>query len=308
MQIFETLVGETHAAALRTATVASCVNALRSGHLVIAPQSLTSLIPLQCSVLDGVAHCREELGLTAESFRAATEFFGSLGYAQSSASTFCNDAAQWGTEQACFLHLKNVSAVWRRVSTLAFNAVVTLDPGIERCLPARYGENTAVLKRMLAEVIAGGQPCLDVNGQPYIPDLPQRRPAPRRTINKPCIVEHQGKTARAMVKDISSSGLGLEGAPDMTPQKVAVIEFEDGRCVAGMVVWAKGTRAGITFQTSLSVKDALLVSWSKVEITGDDLGALVHGAAGGSGIMSDTPQVLLAYHLKALKLPTFLRE
>ena len=24
--------------------------------------------------------------------------------------------------------------------------------------------------------------------------------------------------------------------------------------------------------------------------------------------MSDTPQVLLAYHLKALKLPTFLRE
>ena len=29
---------------------------------------------------------------------------------------------------------------------------------------------------------------------------------------------------------------------------------------------------------------------------------------GGSGGMSDTPQVLLAHHLKALKLPTFLRE
>ena len=28
----------------------------------------------------------------------------------------------------------------------------------------------------------------------------------------------------------------------------------------------------------------------------------------GSGVMSDTPQVLLAHHLKALKLPTFLRE
>ena len=27
-----------------------------------------------------------------------------------------------------------------------------------------------------------------------------------------------------------------------------------------------------------------------------------------AGIMSDTPQVLLAHHLKALKLPTFLRE
>ena len=40
----------------------------------------------------------------------------------------------------------------------------------------------------------------------------------------------------------------------------------------------------------------------------DDIGARLHGSAGGSGIMSDTPQVLLAHHLKALKLPTFLRE
>ena len=40
----------------------------------------------------------------------------------------------------------------------------------------------------------------------------------------------------------------------------------------------------------------------------DDIGARVHGPSGGSGIMTDTPQVLLAHHLKALKLPTILRE
>ena len=38
------------------------------------------------------------------------------------------------------------------------------------------------------------------------------------------------------------------------------------------------------------------------------VGARLHGPAGGSGAMNDTPQVLLAHHLKALKLPTFLRE
>src|SRR4051794_32986011 len=32
------------------------------------------------------------------------------------------------------------------------------------------------------------------------------------------------------------------------------------------------------------------------------------GSVHGSGVMTDTPQVLLAHHLKALKLPTFLRE
>ena len=38
------------------------------------------------------------------------------------------------------------------------------------------------------------------------------------------------------------------------------------------------------------------------------LGQDLPGPAGGSGVMTDTPQVLLAHHLKALKLPTFLRE
>ncbi|MDB5631619.1 MAG: putative Insertion sequence ATP-binding protein, partial [Tardiphaga sp.] len=40
----------------------------------------------------------------------------------------------------------------------------------------------------------------------------------------------------------------------------------------------------------------------------DNIGAIVHGSVGRSGGMTDTPQILLAHHLKALKLPTFLRE
>jgi DNA replication protein DnaC len=40
----------------------------------------------------------------------------------------------------------------------------------------------------------------------------------------------------------------------------------------------------------------------------DDLRALLHGSAHGRLGMTDTPQVLLAHYLKALKLPTFLRE
>src|SRR6185312_1259515 len=41
---------------------------------------------------------------------------------------------------------------------------------------------------------------------------------------------------------------------------------------------------------------------------GDDIGQDVPGPADEGGIMTDTPQLLLAHHLKALKLPTFLRE
>src|SRR3712207_8534007 len=41
---------------------------------------------------------------------------------------------------------------------------------------------------------------------------------------------------------------------------------------------------------------------------GDHLGAGLPRAAGRGAAMSDAPQVLLAHHLEALKLPTFLRE
>ena len=41
---------------------------------------------------------------------------------------------------------------------------------------------------------------------------------------------------------------------------------------------------------------------------GDDVGQDVPGATDGGGVMTDTPQLLLAHHLKALKLPTILRE
>ena len=41
---------------------------------------------------------------------------------------------------------------------------------------------------------------------------------------------------------------------------------------------------------------------------GDDVGQDVHGPADEGGIMTDTPQLLLARRLKALELPTFLRE
>ena len=40
----------------------------------------------------------------------------------------------------------------------------------------------------------------------------------------------------------------------------------------------------------------------------DDVRQVVHEPAVGARRMTDTPQVLLAHHLKTLKLPTFLRE
>src|SRR3974377_463945 len=50
------------------------------------------------------------------------------------------------------------------------------------------------------------------------------------------------------------------------------------------------------------------VSLSAARQCGDHLDTALPGPAQQRGVMSDTPQVLLAHHLKALKLPSFLRE
>ena len=60
-------------------------------------------------------------------------------------------------------------------------------------------------------------------------------------------------------------------------------------------------------KTQLSILIASLFAAAPVLAQGTDP-FLSKGQVEAGGIMTDTPQLLLAHHLKALKLPTFLRE
>jgi hypothetical protein len=133
------------------------------------------------------------------------------------------------------------------------------EPAVEmmRCLPDVHGHNTPVLRRLLVDVLDRNSPCLNVNGSLFVPELPQRRSAARRKLNVACVVEHQDATLRAIAKDVSTSGLGLEQVKGLVPQKVALVEFADGRCLAGVVVWAKGSAAGLKFDRPLGLDDPL---------------------------------------------------
>src|SRR3979490_3173918 len=75
-------------------------------------------------------------------------------------------------------------------------------------------------------------------------------------------------------------------------------------------LWSTGSVGGfwggVCRGTAAPRHDGLSVSAESS--CGDDVGQDVPGLADGGGIMTDTPQLLLAHHLKALKLPTFLRE
>ena len=257
---FETLVGELHLAAMQIAVVTSGVNALQAGIKLKNALSLQDLGP-QIPMADTIAlprACREELGIAYNKIAAVRDLFRGLEPAQKDVELFCTDAEDFGEQEAAFLDLPSVSLRWRRLSVHALAAVLALEPDVARCLPARYGENSPLLKRLLRSVIEGGHPCVAPNAIIKLPDLPQRRAAVRPNVRMPCLVEYHGMTFEAVVKDISTGGVGLEDAPPLRSQMIVVLEFDGGHCISGLVVWSKGSRAGVKFDMPLTPNHELL--------------------------------------------------
>lgn len=257
---FEQLVGELHLAAMQVAVVTSGINALGEGIRLKNPLSLQDLGP-QVPGAEKITlprHCREELGIAFKSVATVRDFFGELKTAQKDVEGFCADANEFGTEAAGFLDLPGVADRWRCLSLRALTAVVALEKDVARCLPGRYSHNAPLLKKLLRSVIEGGRPCVDENATVKLPDLPQRRAAVRPNVHLPCILEYHGRTFDAVAKDISTGGVGLEEAPTLVPQTVVLIEFESGHCIAGLVVWSKGSRAGVKFDLPLKPNHPLL--------------------------------------------------
>jgi hypothetical protein len=258
---FETLVGELHLAAMQIAVVTSGLNALQSGIKLKNALSLQDLGP-HTPEADSITlprACREELGITHSKIAAVRDLFRELEPAQKDVELFCADAEKFGEQEAAFFDLPAVTDRWRCLSVRALGAIVGLETDIARCLPARYGQNSLLLKRLLRSTVEGGYPCVGPDALIKVPDLPQRRASVRPNVRMPCLVEYHGMTFQAIVKDISTGGVGLDDAPPLRPQNVVLIEFEGGHCVAGLVVWSKGSRAGVKFDVPLRPNHELLV-------------------------------------------------
>ena len=257
---FEQLVGELHLAAMQVAVVTSGINALSDGVRLKNLLALKDLGP-QMPSADKISlprHCREELGIAFKSIATVRDFYGELKVAQRDVDRFCADAHERGIAKASFLDLPAVADRWRRLSLRALVAVVALEKDVARCLPGRYSHNTPLLRQLLRSAVQGGRPCVDEKATVKLPDLPQRRAAVRPNVHLPCILEYQGRSFQAVAKDISTGGVGLELAPALLPQTVVLVEFEGGLCFAGLVVWSKGSRAGVKFDMPLKPSHPLL--------------------------------------------------
>jgi hypothetical protein len=258
MPMLEALVCEVHNAALLTATVASAVNALKREASARGEAALKPYVPGEPAIISVLRNGMLETDLDEDSMRLVIQFFDDLAPARIALDRYFAEANHIGEDRAATLHILTLSNVWRRACQDALLAVRQLHADLQQ-LPAQYTSNSKLLNNLLQDVIMGGTPCINAEGEIAIPDLPQRRQSARRTVCQPCQLTHNQVTSPAFVRDVSPGGFGLERVPQLVPKTVVQIEMPSGRRFTGVVAWCSGSSAGIRFTRPLLPNDPLLV-------------------------------------------------
>jgi hypothetical protein len=257
MPMLEALACEVHSAALLTATIASAINALKGTGTERSEAGLKPYVPSEPAIVSVLRNGMLETNLNEDTIRLVIQFFDDLAPARIALDRYFADANHIGADRAATLHLLTLSTTWRRACQDALLAVRQLHADL-RHLPAQYTSNSKLLNNLLQDVIMGGTPCLDGNGQIAIPELPQRRQSARRTVCQPCQLTYNRVTAQAFVRDVSPGGFGLERVPQLVPKTVVQIELPSGRRFTGTVAWSSGSSAGVRFNRPLLPNDPLL--------------------------------------------------
>ena len=256
--VFESLVCETHTAALLTAAMTSVANTLKNLSTARTEVELGPYMPHDPTVVIAFRRWASEADIGIATLSALASYFSDLEPARRQTSRYFADANVIGPDRAAALHQFALTGAWRGVCRSAVSAVKQLNTEIEERLPELYALNAGVLVRLLEAAAQGESPCVDARGQPYLPALPQRRQTSRRMVGQAAMVTIDGAKFRAYVRDVSAGGFGLDQVPIIEAGKTAVIEMITGRRFTGAVVWYKQGRAGVRFVRPLTPNDPLL--------------------------------------------------
>lgn len=256
--LIEKLVAETHSTALLTAAVTSVVNAFRQQNHPRDPSDLTAFLPQPQGMMIGLQLAAKDAQLSVPAHHAILGFFEHLMPCLDELGSYMSDAETLGVERAAALHQFSLASTWRLVCHSAADAVHELTIETEDRLPELYGLSAGILHRLLSASARGQSPCLSADGKAYLPALPQRRRGARCIIHQPATIKTSATAGRVFVRDVSQGGLGLEKVRRIRDGDKAVVVLAMGRAFSGTIVWRKGDRAGLRFDTPLSPNDPLL--------------------------------------------------
>jgi hypothetical protein len=112
-------------------------------------------------------------------------------------------------------------------------------------------DNSAVMRlvEMLWGVTVGRSPCVRIDGAIIVPGWIERRAHLRREINAPGTMLWNGKRRNIMVRDLSASGIGIEGGEGVVPGDNVSVSLGTSMKFDGVAVWNNDGRVGIKLAT-----------------------------------------------------------
>jgi PilZ domain len=256
----EGLISEIHHVVLLTAVVTSGINTFYGPSTAITSGDLEQYASQDLTLLHSLKTMSVDMLTGADNLYSLGVFLAELSQSQQAFRRFASDVPVIAEHRAVIVHRHGLTSMWQRTCRAALPALHELEGVAAGALTERYLQNHRVLNALLKGAAQGFKPCLNEDGQLYLPPLPQKRRWPRLSVLQTCFVEFGNRRKLAFIRDVSAGGLGLDRIPKVAIGTELTIEMESGRRLTGKVIWTRASSAGLKFFKPLLPSDPLLGS------------------------------------------------
>jgi hypothetical protein len=249
--LFESVVSDLHLAALEAGGFTMMLTARAAADATWTLNAWRSRLHGDCDSMQLSLRYHNDIGMPAAMAARIAEVY--VNFARATAETPV-DAGRSNPDRTALAHS---AEQWRRLCA-AFGAALEAQAAeTRRRLPAPYGEDGQALIAFLREAAAGDVRRVSRFGEIKLPQLRQRRSAPRAAVRHACTLITPGGKAAAEIEDVSRNGLGLRCRQSLRVGEEVVIEVAGGRRLTGIVARVGGEVAGIRLGTTLPANDPL---------------------------------------------------
>jgi PilZ domain len=144
---------------------------------------------------------------------------------------------------------------WRIACSSGLRLISALQQALTNYDISGSAVESAPLLSLLESAIRGEHSLLDSSGEITMPSWAERRKAHRVSVLCSARLVHNGREQHVILRDISTTGLGLDAVHDVTPGDKVAIQIGQSLSTEGTIVWANDHRAGILLRRPIHSND-----------------------------------------------------
>jgi hypothetical protein len=259
LRLFEHLTSEAHAVAVEVAVVTTAANALNDWRTPIAPGDVARFTPQTATLRALLLVLDNNHLIDGRVSGELLSFIADVDAGREALEAYLDDCESISADRAGLVHARVLRTGWRALALDAKRHIIHLESTWPVPLSELYSQNTRIVSALLSGAGNGLKPCLDEGGRLYVPPLPQRRRAPRRSVLQNCVVHGPAQQLQTgFIRDASMGGLGLGRISGLRRGDHVRVDLANGRQLHGSIAWVTGSSAGLRFDVTLEPSDSLI--------------------------------------------------